>query len=975
MAEGFRIDEAAAKVWLNGAQLELSPKAFGLLVFLIQNAGRIVTPDQLLEAVWPDTNVQPEILKVYILELRRALDDDARNPRYIETVPRRGYRLIAPNGNGAAPVPVASASGRPLFGRDAELGELMDAFQLASSGARQTIFITGEPGIGKTALVEAFTAWLAASAGAHVLRGQCIRTYGEQEPYYPLLEALTGMRLAGFRKAMTTHAPTWLIQLPSVLPQQEREKLSKELPGAGPSRMLREICDLLQAVSRESLLVLVLEDAQWADAATVDFLSAVARRREPAKLMILCTFRRADLVVARHPLRTVSHELGAKSLSREIRVKPLDAGSVRRFLDSEFPGNPPPGRAVEAIADYSGGNPLFLASIAARLRDAGLRGAESDWVTGVSEQIQELILGQAEILNRAERELLDTAVVVGSSFSVWSVAALVPDTPENVEARCEALAAGYGWLRFAGAETLPGGGISPRFEFNNRLYRDAIYRRLDRAFRSSVQQRLAEAIESLYGENAIERAVELAWRFEECRRFDKAIHYLRLAAERALHRRQPRQAAAFLKRAGRFAAEIAGAETRQDAQLETLRLLAQARFSAGQLVEGLDAAEKLAAAAVLAGRWDVAARASLAASHSWGFVDYRRALASAARAEELSARAGDPPLAAQAQVEKNCLALLLDRWDAAGLERAREGIAWLRHNGEPPESAWHESRDALLRLYASDYEGAHAVATRVHRAAERQGDLVTAETACRLVRSSLLAMGRWGEFQRECETSIARHERNNNEAWAHLSRAHLALLYLECFDFKRALDVCDGARYFARPSVFAVEQLAGCAAAAYAGLGEHELALERIAEGQAAGEGLSYLPHRFMLLCAAVEAELSRRDYDAALLRAQEALRLALDAAELTYQALAWYWMARTRRLRGEPAEARAASVSALALVERANLPRAAWRVYTEAGEFEKAGKAVAKLAASLGAGSALGESFTRGAAPGPRGASAPHTV
>jgi DNA-binding winged helix-turn-helix (wHTH) protein len=989
---GFRIDEAGS-VWLNDSRLELSPKALELLSYLIRNAGRVVTPDQVLESVWQDTNVQPEILKVYILELRRALDDDARNPRYIETIPRRGYRLIAPENGNSTPGPAAAASGRPLFGRDGPLGELMETFRLASGGMRQVVFVTGEPGIGKTALTEAFSGWLSATAGAHVLQGQCIRTYGQQEPYYPILEALAGMKLAGFRTALNTHAPTWLIQLPAVLSPQDREKLSRELLGATANRMLREICDLLQAVAQESTLVLVLEDVHWADAATVDFLSAVARHRERAKLMILCTFRRADLVLTRHPLRAVSHELGAKSLCREIQLGPLDMESVRGFLASEFPGNPLPDSLVHAIAEYSGGNPLFLGSIAARLRDTGqvrrqnglwvVADAETEWTLGASEHVQELILSQAEILSSAERKLLEAASVAGTAFSVWSVAALLRDAPENVQARCEALATGHGWLRFTGAETLPGGEITSLFEFKHALYREAIYRQAGRGLRTTLQQRLAEAIEALYGEDAGVRAAELAWRYEECRLWSKAVHYLQLVAERAMHRCAPREAAAFLKRASRLAAEIPDPESRQKAQFEALRRLAQARFGAGQLAEGLDATDKLAGLATAAERWEVAAKAMLAASDSLAFIDYRRALAAAGRASELSDKAGHRLLRAQAVLEKSYVTLVLQRWNSEDLERASDAMSYIRQNCPPAEAAWHESRYASLRLLASDYEGAYGAALSAQKAAERHGDFVTAENAGRVSRSALLSAGRWGEFLRECETSIARHERNDNEAWAQRSRAQLAMLYLECFDFRRVLAVCDSERRFAKSGAFAMEKLAARTAAAYAGLGEFELALETVAKGLGIGGGMSHLGHRFMFQCAAVEANLGKGNYDAALHWVEEMLHFVLSTGERTYQALGWYWLARTNQVRGDPVSARAAIDSGLAIVEQGNVPLAAWRVYkqasliyTQAGESERGaadgerGNAtIAKLASSIGAESALSESFQANASgSAPRG-------
>ena len=71
------------------------PKPFAVLKYLVEHAGRLVVPDELLEAIWPDTHVQPEVLRRYILEIRRVLGDQAATPRFIETLTKRGYRFIA----------------------------------------------------------------------------------------------------------------------------------------------------------------------------------------------------------------------------------------------------------------------------------------------------------------------------------------------------------------------------------------------------------------------------------------------------------------------------------------------------------------------------------------------------------------------------------------------------------------------------------------------------------------------------------------------------------------------------------------------------------------------------------------------------------------------------------------------------------------------------------------------------------------
>src|SRR3954470_11418099 len=91
----FRLDIAEQCLWREDARITLTPKLFAVLRHLVDNSGRLVTQEELLEAIWPETYVQPEILRKYILELRKALGDDPKFPRFIETLPKRGYRFVA----------------------------------------------------------------------------------------------------------------------------------------------------------------------------------------------------------------------------------------------------------------------------------------------------------------------------------------------------------------------------------------------------------------------------------------------------------------------------------------------------------------------------------------------------------------------------------------------------------------------------------------------------------------------------------------------------------------------------------------------------------------------------------------------------------------------------------------------------------------------------------------------------------------
>src|SRR5690349_17882176 len=91
----FQLDTVNQCLWREGARVPLTPRAFDVLRFLVEHAGRLVTQDELLEALWPETYVQPEVLRKYILEIRKALADNPGEPRFVATLPKRGYQFIA----------------------------------------------------------------------------------------------------------------------------------------------------------------------------------------------------------------------------------------------------------------------------------------------------------------------------------------------------------------------------------------------------------------------------------------------------------------------------------------------------------------------------------------------------------------------------------------------------------------------------------------------------------------------------------------------------------------------------------------------------------------------------------------------------------------------------------------------------------------------------------------------------------------
>ena len=541
-------DGRPAQLWHEDAPVELQARPLAVLRYLAERPGEVIAKEELLQEVWADTYVTRTTLKVCIRAIREALGDDAQQPRYIETVGRQGYRFISA---GVAPEEQpAPPSSFGVVGRDVEVAQLQDALALALGGTRQMVFVTGEAGIGKTSVIDQFLTEIQDIHPVWMGRGQCIEQYGEGEAYLPVLEALGQLYLEPggqvLPETLRLHAPTWLVQLPALLNDAEREALQRQVQGATRERMLREMAEALEVLTTKQSLVLVLEDLHWSDASTLDLLSYVAQRRQPAQLLILGTYRPSDIIVRDHPLRETTQELLAKRLCTEVALELLTQESVIEYIERRLSGQVDAVRLGQIIHERTEGNALFMVNVIDHLvSQEGLASGEEaaprdGWAEEVEETIpsglQQLIDKQIRQLTDAPQRTLEVASVAGSEFVVASVATGMNEDMDAIEEVCEELAERGQFIDEVGFAEWPDGTLSGQYRFRHALYQNVLYRRLGKARRVRLHRTIGEREESAYGEQARELAAELAVHFEQGRDIGKAILYHQHAGETALQR-------------------------------------------------------------------------------------------------------------------------------------------------------------------------------------------------------------------------------------------------------------------------------------------------------------------------------------------------------------------------------------------------------------------------------------------------------
>jgi DNA-binding winged helix-turn-helix (wHTH) protein/tetratricopeptide (TPR) repeat protein len=591
----FRFDVRDERLFRGRTEVDLRRKPFVILRYLTAHPQRLVTQPELVEAVWGKNVVISEsLLRTHVSDVRRALGEGL-----LETVVGRGYRFLLPV-EAEAPEPKALVVRQVgmrrlppnLVGRSSEINTLRQLFEGALDANRQVVFVTGDPGIGKTTVVDAFLSEVAAPGGALVASGSCIEHLGTPEAYLPVFKALgtlcRGDDSRHWVDLLARYAPTWLAQMPGLVADEDLQTLALRVQGANQARMLRELPEALDFIAAQQPLVLVLEDMHWADPATTDLLATLGGRRDPARVLVVVTCRPAELTKG-DGLAKVIAELRARKLATTLNLESWSLATTADYIARRFPRAHFPEELAGTIRHMTGGSPLFAVAVVDDLESRGMiRSSEAGWELAASvadvasrrpDTVRQLIDIQIDRLAVNEQRIVEAASLVGVQFTAGAIAYALEAPADEVDAVCDALANEKRLLQFVTSEAWPDGSIQSHYAFSHALYRDTALARVSSATRRVWHRRIAQGLEAAYGTSAETISAELAGHFDEAQMASKAVRYYGVAGERAMRRFGRADSLAHFDRARTLIARLAASDEADRTELLVLRNIGPATIA------------------------------------------------------------------------------------------------------------------------------------------------------------------------------------------------------------------------------------------------------------------------------------------------------------------------------------------------------------------------------------------------------------
>ena len=985
MSDTIIFDPANQLLTIAGERAQLSPKAFSVLEYLHEHRQKLVTKDDLLSAVWPRVFVTDAVLKVAVGELRKVLNDHPKQPTFIETVHRRGYRFIGDltlPGDEPTATPIAipktqTSSKAVLFGRDSAIQQIDQCWDEALSGQKQILFINGDAGLGKTALI---SHWLdeqmAVPSDAILARVSCFNQHDSSEPYLPILNALTYLlknphHSATVKPLLRQYAPSWLLQMPSLLEENELEALKQELFGVTKQRMLREFVDFIEAVTQNTAMLLCIEDLHWSDTTSLDLIMALAQRQSLQRFMLLGSFRTSELRQEDSALSHIYSQLKLQKLCQTVDLKALSEEEIRSCIEQRLPETLRGDDYLEIFSRYTEGNPLMLMTAIEHINQSlGALGAvtdESDALLLDLQTVEEAISGglkqlltlKVANLTKDDRQLLQAASVSATKFATESVAAVLQKDVLDIEEACEDQLLHEQWIVPEGSENWPDGSISESYQFWHQLYRQYFYDSLSAARRRHYHLGFANRLLAGFKGKLTDLAPQLAYHFEAAGDLQQAVEFRELATQQAAQR------FAYAEAIQHTTKVIELSESQED---PTTHLMARKKYcgfllASGKLPETIGAYKELIGASQKAGSAQCEIDATLGLADALFWVDRQGCLETAEQAVKLSKQSNDEDLITHTKGKRVHYRSVIEGYKDAYASNYEAAFQLAQSSDDTALQCVHYPRHLYYYIIRSEYQKASELAETASQTALSIGDAAS-YLSCEFFHAwALFYEGRWGEMLTVMDDSLALAQKNGHIPWVLHFQLQKAWLLLNVYDYEGARAICQpifkqasagpaNSLYF-----FSLIILLRLETQAPNQTTQHDYVSEVLGRLKEQPMAIDWVL-RFPLQQGLAEHYLKNEQWSDAKDAALELHSLASSSGEKTYLVMAEYFLAQVAGAEQRDKQRQKHFKEANKWLAETELPVIAWRVEALQDNQQAAKSVIDKLIRNMELAPELGESF-----------------
>jgi len=534
----FELDDQHYELRQSGEVKALPRKGFDLLCYLLSHGGRVVGKDEIFDRIWPALAVSENVLPVTVRTIRRVLGDE--QGLILRTIRGSGYSIVCPvteHASSAREAPaVASSVERSFVGREALMSRLAAEYAAAGAGDGRAVLVHGEAGMGKSRILGEFDRWVrrftpfVVSAACRVEPGASAR--------WPLLRVLEQAEelIASSSGAETRRILDDVERSYDELGDARTAELNLDLAAADVRfRFSRTLIRLLQQLSIQHPVVLLLDDLHEADADSLQVIHALVHEISGDRVLVLATYSQSQVMRGRESGYRVA-KLAQASNAKLVQLCGFNEDEVAEFIRQEAEIEPR-AELVAALYEKTEGNPFFLRETVRWLQREGRIEDEHDPAGGgPPATVRHVVLRRLEGLSEDFRSLLEWAAVIGDSFTSTLLEQVSDVESDQI---LHHLAAAEN-ARIISSRSASGSMRPPgEYGFGHALIPEALYQELPAEERARRHRAVGLALEFSGGSSIGERVEELAHHFFQAApagELDRASGYAVRAAERALQR-------------------------------------------------------------------------------------------------------------------------------------------------------------------------------------------------------------------------------------------------------------------------------------------------------------------------------------------------------------------------------------------------------------------------------------------------------